>query len=162
MIICVTGVPGTGKTTVSKLIAKEYDLKYIDVNKLIKEEKLYDEYDKKEKEYVVDERKLSKFLVEVIKIEKRLVIDSHLSHYINKKYVDLVIVTKCELKELDKRLKKRRYNKEKIRDNLDSEIFNVCFNEAKERGHKIFVVDTTKGIKKEDIKKLFSKADKSL
>ena len=64
-----------------------------------------------------------------------------------KKYVDLCIVTKCNLKELERRLKKRKYNKEKIKENLDAEIFDVCLNEAKESKYDIIAVDITKGIK---------------
>jgi adenylate kinase len=80
------------------------------------------------------------------KIVKGTIIDSHLSHYLPKSYVDLCIITKCELKVLEKRLMKRRYSKDKIRENLDAEIFDVCLNEAKENGHKVIVVNTTKGI----------------
>jgi adenylate kinase len=63
-----------------------------------------------------------------------------------KKYVDLCIVTKCGLKTLEKRLKKRGYKKQKIRENLDCEIFDICLNEAKEKGHNIKIIDTTAGI----------------
>ena len=86
---------------------------------------------------------------------KGIIIDSHLSHYLPKKYVDLCVITKCSLKTLEKRLKKKKYSKEKIKENLECEIFDVCLNEAKEAGHKILVVDTTKGIKlKEIIRKI--------
>ena len=37
--------------------------------------------------------------------------------------------------------------KNKVRENLDAEIFDICLNEAKENKHKIIVLDTTKGIK---------------
>lgn len=80
------------------------------------------------------------------KIRKGIIIDSHLSHYLPAKYVDLCIVAKCDLNELKKRLKKRRYGEDKIRENLDAEIFDVCLTEAKENNHKIFVINTTKGI----------------
>ncbi len=83
-----------------------------------------------------------------------VVIDSHLSHYLPKKYVDICIVTKCKLKKLESRLKKRKYSKNKMRENLDSEIFDVCLTEAKENKHKIIIVDTTKAV---DIKKLLKK-----
>lgn len=76
---------------------------------------------------------------------KGIVIDFHLSHYLPRKYVDLVIVTKCNIKELNKRLKKRKYPKNKIQENLQAEIFDVCYNEAIERKHNVIVVDTTKG-----------------
>lgn len=81
------------------------------------------------------------------KIKDGMIIDSHLSHYLPKKYVDLCIITKCSLKAMEKRLKKRRYPIKKIRENLDAEIFDVCLNEAKENNHEVFVVDTSKGIK---------------
>jgi len=66
----------------------------------------------------------------------------------------LCIVTKCDLKKLESRLKKRKYSQSKIRENLDAEIFDVCLNEAKENGHKIMVVDTTKRV---DIKNITDK-----
>ena len=58
----------------------------------------------------------------------------------------MVIITKSNLKTLEKRLKNKRYSKAKIRENLDCEIFDICLNEAKEFGHKIKIIDTTKGI----------------
>jgi len=59
------------------------------------------------------------------------------------KYINLCILTKCDLKELKKRLEKRKYSKAKIRENLDSEIFDICLNEAIEKSHTILIIDTT-------------------
>ena len=142
--IIVSGTPGTGKTELAKELAKKLKYKYIDINKLIKENNLSDGYDRKKECEIVDTEKLSKFLVGFIKKSKKnLVIDSHLAHYLPKKYIDLCIITKCGLKELKKRLEKRKYSKEKIRENLDSEIFDICLNEAIEKGHTILIIDTT-------------------
>ena len=74
-----------------------------------------------------------------------IIIDSHLSHYIPKKYVDLCIITKCDIKELNKRLKRKKYSKDKIQENLQAEIFDICYNEALKQKHKIIIIDTTKG-----------------
>ena len=82
----------------------------------------------------------------IVRIKNGIIIDSHLSHYLPNKYVDLCVVTKCDLKVLEKRLKKKEYSKEKIRENLDTEIFDICLNEAKESNHKIMIVNTMKGI----------------
>jgi len=148
MITIVTGTPCTGKTTVAKRLAREKHAKYIDVNKVIKEKRLAGGYDRKRKCYIVDIKKLNFALIKIIKEARKskenLVIDSHLSHYLPKNYVNLCIITKCGLKELKKRLEKRNYSKAKVRENLDAEIFDVCLVEAKEFGHKIRVVDSSK------------------
>jgi adenylate kinase len=154
MIICITGTPGTGKTTLAKRLAAELNYEYIDVKRLIEDNKIYDRYDKEMSSYVVDTKKLNKFLIQKISLNKDLVIDSHLSHYFPKRYVDICIVTKCDLKVLKKRLEKRKYSKEKVRENLDSEIFDICLNDAKDQGHFTFVINTTQGIKKEALSHL--------
>jgi adenylate kinase len=146
MVIIITGCPATGKTTIAKRIAEKKGLKYIDVNELIKKNKLYSYYNKKDKSYVVDTNKLNRFLIKLIKKDKKIVLDSHLTHYLPNKYVDECIVTKCNLKELKKRLEKRKYSKKKIRTNLDCEIFDVCHIESLENNHKVKVVDTSKKI----------------
>ena len=196
-VIVVTGSVGTGKTTLSKKLAKKLNFLYIDVNKIIKKYNISEGYDKKRKTKIVDVGKLNKALIREInhhnstvrkksmndpnkkisiinpnkkikynkiksiknmknnkKMKNGIIIDSHLSHYLPKKYVDLCIVTKCSLKELEKRLKYKKYSVDKIRENLDAEIFCICLNESKESRHKIMVVDTTKGI---DIGKISNK-----
>ena len=183
--IIISGTPGTGKTTLSKELAKKLNFYYLDVNRIIKKYNISEGYDGKRKTIIVDVKKLDKALAKEInnykklakstikkipltkkfnknisnkiqknniiiknkKIKKGIIIDSHLSHYLPKKYVDLCIVTKCDLKILKNRLKKKKYSEDKIRENLDAEIFDICLNEAKENKHKIIVVDTTKGIK---------------
>ncbi|MFH1642643.1 MAG: adenylate kinase family protein [Nanoarchaeota archaeon] len=139
--IIITGSVGTGKTTLAKRMSKEKNYEYVDVNKIITENKLSSGYDNKRKCKIIDINKLNKVLIDKIKNSRRsLIIDSHLSHYLPDKYVDLCIVTKCGLKELKKRLEKRKYSKAKIKENLECEIFDVCLNEAKENGHKVKVI----------------------
>jgi len=147
--IIVTGSVGTGKTTLAKKLSKKLNYRYINVNKIIREYNLSESYDKKRKCKIIDIKKLNKALTDKINVfkkssEKGAIIDSHLSHYLPKKCVDLCIVTKCSLKELNKRLKKRKYNKNKIKENLQCEIFDICLNEAKKAKHQIIVIDTSK------------------
>lgn len=145
-IIIVTGTPCTGKTTVAKKLAEKKHAVYVDVNEVIKKEKLKEGYDKKRKSAIIDTDKLNKILIGIIKEAKKkgisLVIDSHLSHYLPKKWIDLCIVTKTNLKKLKQRLKKRGYHQQKIQENLECEIFDVCLTEAQEARHKIKVLWT--------------------
>lgn len=162
-VIIVTGTPGTGKTTLAKELAKKLEYLCVDVNDIIKKYDISEGYDIKRKTKIIDIKKLNIALIKEINYYKQLtqnkinnknnngenglVIDSHLSQYLPKRYVDLCIVTKCSLKELESRLRKKKYSREKIRENLDAEIFDVCLNEAKEQKHKVIVEDTTKNIK---------------
>ncbi len=143
MIICVTGSAGTGKTEVAKALTRKLNYKYIDVNKIIKEKKLKQKYLKELDTYEVDIKKLNKILISLIKKNKNLIIDSHLSHYLPGKYADYCVVCKCNLDVLKKRLEKRGYSTGKIRENLDSEIFDVCLIEAIENKHNIIAADTS-------------------
>jgi|SRR3989338_10049606 len=142
--VIVTGTPGTGKTLIAKRLSKLFNLKYVDVSSLIKKNRLFDGFDRKFKTKLVDVKRLNRFLINLIKKSKEtLVIDSHLSHYLPKKYVKLGIITKCNLKVLKDRLKMRRYNKRKIDENMEAEILRTCYVEAVERRHKIIEIDTS-------------------
>jgi adenylate kinase len=146
-VICVTGAVGTGKTYVSEKLAKALNYEYVDVTKLIKKNKISSGYDKKNHCELVDTKKLNKFLIEIISgFNSGVIIDSHLSHYLPKKYINLCIVTKCDIKVLNERLKKRKYTKSKIKDNIEAEIFDVCLLESKKRKHNVLVLDTTKKV----------------
>ena len=168
-VIAVSGTPGTGKTTLSKRLAKKLNFSYLDVNETIKKYNIAEGFDKKRRTKILDVKKLNNALLKEIsiiknslnkkpiskksnkKIKEGIIVDSHLSHYLPKKYVDLCIVTKCDLKILKKRLKRKKYSESKIRENLDAEIFDICLSEAKESRHKVIVIDTTKGINIGDI-----------
>lgn len=146
-VLIVTGSVCSGKTTLSKILAEKLGFKYVDVNDIVKE--MPTTYDKKRKCKVVDEKKLVKKLASLVSNsrkdkEKGVVIDSHMSHYMDKKMVDLCVVTKCDLKVMEKRLKARKYSKLKVKENLEAEVFNTCLSEAKEAGHNIIVINTTK------------------
>ena len=142
-VIIVTGTPGTGKTTYAKKFAKDKNYEYIDVKEVIKENNLSENHDDELDTDIIDTDKLNGVLIDIIKKEKNVVIDSHLSHYLPPELVDECIVTKCNIKTLKKRLVERGYSESKVHENLDAEIFDVCRIEALESGHNVIVIDTT-------------------
>ncbi|HLC53453.1 MAG TPA: AAA family ATPase [Candidatus Nanoarchaeia archaeon] len=145
-VIAITGTPGTGKTTLAnKLKSQGYLL--LDVPSLIKNFKLAAGYDRKRRCSIINIEGFVKAIGMSIRQIKRIkkdikgiVIDSHLSHHLPKKLVSQCIVMRCSLKTLVRRLQKKGYSKRKIRENLEAEIFEVCLQEARERGHAIKVI----------------------
>ena len=148
--IIISGTPGTGKSTLAKKLSKFLHAKLLDVKEIITINNLKEKYDENRDTYEVDTAKLNKILLKKINEEKKsnsiLVIESHLAHYLPTKYIDLCIITSCNLKILQTRLKKRKYSKEKVRENLDAEIFDICYTEAIQKHNKVIKIDTSKGI----------------
>lgn len=151
--VLITGTPSTGKTTVAKALAEEMGCRYIDVKEIIKEQGLSEGYDKKRKCDIVDENKLRKILDDMIeKTRECMIIDSHMSHFSTNKDT-VCVVTRCSIAELERRMKERDYDNDKIEDNKECEIMEVCENEAFELGHKLVIVDTTNSFDVKKIKK---------
>ena len=67
MIISITGTPGAGKSYFAKKFAKKTGFRYFDLNSFIKQERLYDGFDRKAKTFDVDSKKLKKFLDMILK-----------------------------------------------------------------------------------------------
>lgn len=142
-LIVITGTPGTGKSTLAKLLAKKLKLPRLNLHQFYKQISL--RYNAKKQCYDLDNKKVLALVQKELKHNKTdIIIDSHISHLLPKKLVRLCIVLQCSnLKQLQRRLKKRKYSKKKIRENLDAEIFQVCLLEAQERKQKLLVFDTS-------------------
>ncbi|MBU0457513.1 MAG: AAA family ATPase [Nanoarchaeota archaeon] len=153
IVISISGSPATGKSKLAGLLAKELHFSRLDLHDHYKDISIG--YNRSKQCYDVDLKKFEKLVKEKVKkVEKGLIVDSHIAHLLPQKLVDLCIIITCsDLKKLERRLKKKKYSKKKIRENLDAEIFQVCLNEAKEKGHKVITFDTSKINKKEDITK---------
>ncbi len=150
-LIIISGTPGTGKTTLAKYLEKKFSFNRLDIHEHYKE--ISFDYNRGKKCYNINLKKFEELVKQSKKETKKgLIVDTHIAHLLPKKIVDLCIILICSnLKKLEKRLEKRKYSKKKIRENLDSEIFQICLNEAKEKKHKIIVFDTSKKIVKKEI-----------
>ncbi len=143
-LIIITGTPGTGKSTLAKKLAGKLGFDRLDLHHYYRQ--LSVGYNRQKQCHDVDVKKLEKLLREKLAASKKgLIIDSHLAHLLPRKLVTLCLVLTCSnLKQLQQRLKKRNYSLAKIRENLEAEIFQVCWEEAQERGHHLIVLDTAK------------------
>lgn len=126
MMICLTGTPGTGKSTVADLL-RSRGFKLLNFHDLSRKCIT----GKENGEIIIDERCLGKVKVDGI-------VESHLSHFMQ---CDIVIVLRSHLRDIERRLKARNYNGKKIMDNLEAESIDLIGNEAREiHGKKVYEV----------------------
>jgi broad-specificity NMP kinase len=59
--ILITGTPGTGKTTLSELVASNTQLRHINVTDLVKEKSLHEGKNEEFDSYILDEDKVLRF-----------------------------------------------------------------------------------------------------
>ncbi|WP_326480563.1 adenylate kinase family protein [Methanococcus voltae] len=146
----MTGTPGVGKSTVSKVFCDIQNYKLYDITKIVKEKELYYEKDESMDSYVVNFNKLKEFFEKEIysnenkenkknkknnlknELDNNIVIEGHVSQHLDIDY-DYIIVLRCEPKIIEERLKKRGYSENKIKENVEAEIMDVCLIESLER-----------------------------
>ncbi|EEB73015.1 adenylate kinase family protein [Thermococcus sp. AM4] len=136
MIIAVTGTPGVGKTTVSKLLAQKLGYEYVSLRDYAMEKGI-GEMKGDELEVEVDE--LAYNFERDFK-GKNVVVDGHLSHFLN---ADLVVVLRAHPRLIGERLTERGYSREKVGENVEAELVDVILVEALEENENVVEVDTT-------------------
>ncbi|AIF69927.1 kinase [Palaeococcus pacificus DY20341] len=136
MIIAVSGTPGVGKTTVSKLLAEKLGYEYVNIKDFAIARGMGEKVGE-ELELDIDE--LSRAVEEELK-DRNVVLDSHLSHLLP---ADQVIILRAHPKIVGERLSERGYSKQKLSENVEAELVDVCLVEAIEKHENVIEVDTT-------------------
>jgi adenylate kinase len=146
-VILITGTPGTGKTTVSKLLSQKLSIPLVAVNDLVEEKHLYHGYDPEKGYKEVDMEDLCHELETIIiNFQKDgLIIEGHLAHFLeNSDLIDCVVVLRARPDILRKRLSKRNWPESKVNENVEAEALDICTFEAVENhANKVNEVDTT-------------------
>lgn len=131
MRIGVTGTPGTGKTTISKLLSRELGYEYVDVKGIVKYYGLGRE---------IDIRKLERLLKKILRDRDNYVIESHLLVEMNID-LDIMIVLRASYRALLRRYRTRHYSEEIIWENIAAELQDYFVSKLQNR--KYIEVDTT-------------------
>jgi adenylate kinase len=145
-IVLITGTPGTGKTTVSRIVAEKLGTSLLAVNDLVDEKHIYNGVDAEKGYKVVDLDTLSNEIKVIIENSDNdhVIVEGHLAHEFSSDNVDLVIVLRARPDILRKRLNKREWSDSKVYENIEAEALDICTFEAVEiHGKKVNELDTS-------------------
>jgi len=131
-VVVITGTPGTGKSTVGRLLANKLEATFIELGELVKEEGLYLGIDEETGSLIADLEALSDRLVDMIASSTRplVVVGHYAQHVVPKEAVLRAFVLRRNPYELMEILKSRGYVSRKLYENLQAEILDVCLYEA--------------------------------
>ena len=134
--IAVTGTPGTGKSTVTALLADEYDVIHLN-DRITGNDDLWTDHDAERDTLVADLDAVADHLGNWSGI-----LDSHLAHHFD---VDRVIVLRCDPDHVEQRLLDRGESSATATENAESEALDVVLSEAvSTHGMKnVYEIDTT-------------------
>ena len=132
-VVLFSGTPGTGKTLITSKLSEKISAKVISLSEFAVKKDLILSFDPKRDTYVIDEAKIVPEIISLIEKSRNhgisnFIIEGHLTDIIPEEYIDLVIVLRCEPDILYKRLISRGYSKEKVIENVQSEILGNCAN----------------------------------
>ncbi|CAK4660891.1 hypothetical protein LEN26_014439 [Aphanomyces euteiches] len=131
--ILVTGTPGTGKTTMSQLLAERTSLRYVNVGDLVKERDLHSGRDDEFDCFLLDEDKVVDEMDDMMSSEDGgVIVDFHTCDFFPERWFDLVVVLRTDNTTLFDRLTQRGYNAKKVTENVECEIMQVVLQEAQE------------------------------
>lgn len=139
-MLVITGNPGVGKHTISKILAEKLGYDILDINQIAIRNRTYQ---KSDSTLDVDTKKLEKIMKKLAK--PKTIAVGHLAPYvIPKSQVKFAIILRKNPYKLIPIYKKRRYSQKKLYENVGSEILGVTAYDARSRfGKKALQVDAT-------------------
>ncbi|HDI42225.1 MAG TPA: hypothetical protein ENF62_00390 [Candidatus Bathyarchaeota archaeon] len=146
-LVVITGTPGVGKSTIGRLLAERVGAQYVDLGRLVRDRGLYIGVDEEDGSLIVDLKLLAEEVSRLAdSTDGWVVLEGHYAHQVApKNAVHLVFVLRKNPHQLREELRSRGYRTEKILENLEAEILDVCLWEAVELHgrEKVYEVDVS-------------------
>jgi adenylate kinase len=140
MSLVITGNPGTGKHTVSKILAEKLGYDILDLNQIAISHKIFR---KSGSTLDVDTKKLAKIMRKLAR--PKTITLGHLAPYVmEKSQVKIAIVLRKNPYKLIPVYKKRKYQQKKIIENIGSETLGIiAYDSSSKFGKKTVQIDST-------------------
>jgi adenylate kinase len=162
-LIVVTGVPGTGKTTISTLLAAELHAEHIELTRLVKEGGLSQGWDETRATTIADMKALRHAIVNIVEnCTGNVIVDGHYSPEVSpREETNLVVVLRRAPWFLKEDLQARGYSARKVRENVEAELLGTCLADAlaAQDPAKVCEVDTTGETPEETVRFILAALD---
>ena len=143
--LLILGTPGVGKSKLAHSLGQKLGMKLIDLGPTVRSKKLYNRYDARTKSYVIDEGRVKAYLRDQLRGQEIIVATHIIDRLIPAKAVRLAIVLRLDPVKLNRRLRARGWTERKVWENIESELIDVCLEEAVRTfgKEKVVEIDTT-------------------
>ncbi len=157
-VILVTGVPGSGKTTISRILAERLNGEVIELNQFAIDRGLVLGTDEERGVHILDiEGVRSALRRELAARRGWVIVSTAYPEAVPSELVNIVVVLRCDPEVLAVRLLSRKYDKVKVIENLEAEIVNFCGSSAREHlaGKPLLELDTSRSAPGEVVEEIF-------
>lgn len=136
----MAGTPGVGKSAFARLLAKKLNAKLLRLDQWVRERGIGGPAENGVWE--VDPKQMAREFSKVTWGD--VVVEGSLSHYLPSELLSAVVVLRLHPKLLEQRLRRRGYDQEKIRQNVEAEAIDLVLVESLERhGNRVYQLDLT-------------------
>ena len=145
-VIAISGTPGTGKTTVAKILAKRLNAQILELSEVVRKQGLVSAEDFERQTLIADLEKLEQYLVKVLEqSSQQFIVVGHYADIVPDHVLDILLILRSHPKQLAQRLQQRSWSQAKILENLQAEILGECTAQSLRQHpqNKIFEIDTT-------------------
>lgn len=147
LIIAVTGSPGVGKTTIARLLSERIGALHIDLSRLAVERGLVEGWDEERETAIVDLEAVRREVRRLLQRYERILVEGHYAHDVVPRGSWILVLRRAPWR-LKEELQERGYPAEKVRENVEAELLDICLSEAvethgEERVHEVDTTDRT-------------------